>query len=274
MAGSLRELVDEKMAGKSPGTRKLYLYWLEKLSAWLEADGGDIFSLTRADVQQFVAHLSARKKASTITTVVSAIRAFAHWTNQEHAVHGLRFPRPPSILETAPKSLDRRERLRLLRAVEREGNLRNIAIVYVLLYTGLRVSELCSLSRDDVVIRERSGHVHVRNTKNQVSRTVPLPSEARYHLLRYLAMRTDDHPALFLSNLRRPLSVRQVQEILKRYGVHPHTLRHTYIRTLIEQGVDIATVAQLAGHKDINITRRYAKPTFEEMGAAVENAFS
>lgn len=274
MSDPVRDLVEKQLVGKSTNTVKTHLQWLKKFADWLQADDGDLFRLTRADVQQYIAHLSARrKKASTINVFVSVIRNWARWTGQEHAVESLRYPRAPEVTEIAPKSLDRRERNRLLRAVERDGNLRNIAIVYMLLYTGLRVSELCALTREDVEIRERSGRVLVRNAKNRSARIVPLPVEARHHLSRYLDSRADHDPALFVSQKGGALSPRQVQYILARYGVHPHVLRHTYIRTLVEKGIDIATVAELAGHRDINVTRRYAKPTLEEIEQSIEAAF-
>ena len=80
--------------------------------------------------------------------------------------------------------------------------------------------------------------------------------------------------ALFLSNYRQRISVRTVQYMLSKFGVHPHILRHTFCRELVRAGVDIATVAELAGHADINVTRRYSKPTVSELKQGIERAFS
>ncbi|SGO71543.1 phage integrase family protein [Mycobacterium tuberculosis] len=157
--------------------------------------------------------------------------------------------------------------------MERTGKRRDIAIVYLLVYSGLRVSELVNLNREDVEIRERSGSLTVRKGKGNVSRKVPLPVEARLQLSRYLETRDDDSSALFLSNYQRRISVRSVQRILAKFGIHPHQLRHTYCRELVGAGVDIASVAELAGHVDINVTRRYAKPSAEELEKAIEKAF-
>ena len=70
----------------------------------------------------------------------------------------------------------------MFREVEWDGSLRNIAITYTLLHCGLRVSELVALNREDIIIRERSGSVKVRNRKGNVARTVPLSAEVRLHL--------------------------------------------------------------------------------------------
>ncbi|MBT9166113.1 MAG: Tyrosine recombinase XerC [Chloroflexi bacterium] len=70
------------------------------------------------------------------------------------------------------------------------------------------------------------------------------------------------------------MSARAVQHMLAVYGVHPHKLRHTFCRELVGKGIDIATVAEPAGHADVNTTRRYAKPTPRELEEAIEKAFS
>jgi integrase/recombinase XerD len=72
---------------------------------------------------------------------------------------------------------------------------------------------------------------------------------------------------------RSVISERSVQHMLSNYGIHPHMLRHTYARELVADKVDIATVAELMGHSDINVTRRYAKPNEHELEEAVSRVF-
>lgn len=98
-------------------------------------------------------------------------------------------------------------------------------------------------------------------------------NKARYQLRRYLKIREDDNPALFLSNFKKRISVRAVQRIFEKLGFHPHMLRHTYGRELVSSGVDIATVAELMGHSDVNVTRRYAAPSMKDLEQAVEKVF-
>ncbi|MEC0330582.1 tyrosine-type recombinase/integrase [Paenibacillus macerans] len=82
----------------------------------------------------------------------------------------------------------------------------------------------------------------------------------------------DDFERRFLQLLIQRITV---QHMLYKFGVHPHRLRHTFCRELVSTpGVDIATVAELAGHADNNITRRYAKPTEAEIIKAVDQAFT
>lgn len=261
--------------GCSPGTIKNYTRSIREFSEWLKQNDGDIIRLTRVDLQQYICALEQKgNSAATIENKFAALSVLANYLDASHALRNIRRPEVRKSRYIAPKSLDRNERNRVLREVERTRNLRSIAIVYLFLYSGLRVSEIVKLDRDDVVIGERSGLIHVRKGKGNVSRTVPLPIEARLQLRQYLESRTDNDPALFLSNYRRRISVRSVQRGLEKFGVHPHQLRHTYCRELVGAGVDIATVAELVGHADINVTRRYAKPTTKELERAVEKAFS
>lgn len=259
----------------SPGTIKNYTRSIREFSEWLKVNCGEITRLTRVDVQQYIYALEQKgNTAATIENKFAALSVLARYLDASHALRNIRRPVVRKSRYIAPKSLDRNERNRVLREVERTRNLRSIAIVYLFLYSGLRVSEMVALNRDDVVIDERSGSIRVRKGKGNVSRTVPLPIEARVQLRQYLGSRTDNDSAIFLSNYQKRISVRSVQRILEKFGVHPHQLRHTYCRELVGAGVDIATVAELAGHADINVTRRYAKPTERELEQAVEKAFS
>jgi integrase/recombinase XerD len=263
-----------KEAGKSPNTIQLYARIVANFLTWVKENGGDPERLTRADVQQWVNHLVREKnKASTIENKFNSIIAYAAHLNRHDIVEGIRRPEVRKVRHLSPKSLERTELNRLLREVERDGKPRNIAITYMLTYCGLRVSELVSLDRDDVKMSDRKGTVTIREGKGSVARQVPIPPEARHHLRKYLATREDEDPALFLSNYRRRISVRSVQTMLSKYGVHPHQLRHTFGRTLTAKGIDIAIIAELMGHSDINVTRRYAKPSQEELEKAMEMAF-
>jgi integrase/recombinase XerD len=260
--------------GKSDKTAKDYGRHVNTFARWLSDQGGDIAEPTRYDVQQYVKYLQEiGNKPQTIKVKLMALTAYARYIDRPEIVEDIRRPQAVAPRNIAPKSLEKNERHRLLREVERSGNLRTIAIAYMLLYTGLRVSELANLNREDVQIGERSGSVIVRSGKGDKYRTVPLAREARYHLRRYLESRQDDEPALFISNYRRRMSTRSIQRALDKYGVHPHALRHTFGRELVAKGTDIATVAEIMGHSDVNVTRRYAKPSPKDIEDAIEKAF-
>lgn len=257
--------------GKREKTIEDYVRHINNFDKWLQSEGSNLEQLTRYDVQQYIKHLQdIGNKATTLNPKFSAIVAYARYLGQSHLVENIQRPEIRHTRHICPKSLPRNERNRMFRELERSGNLRSIAIAYLLLYTGLRVSELIALNRNNVYMGERSGNAVVRDGKGGIARTVPLPSEARYHIRRYLEIRVDDDQALFLSNFKKRMSIRTVQRVFEKLGIHAHMLRHTYGKELVSSGVDIATVAELMGHSDVNVTRRYAAPSMKDLEQAVE----
>jgi site-specific recombinase XerD len=61
--------------------------------------------------------------------------------------------------------------------------------------------------------------------------------------------------------------------MLKKYNVTPHKLRHTFCNQLVQKGIDIAVVAELAGHLDINVTKKYLKSPVQNLDSAIKQAF-
>lgn len=153
--------------------------------------------------------------------------------------------------------------------------LRDRAILETLFSTGVRVSELCSLDRDDV---GGSGEFSVRGKGNKI-RLVFLSSGAAMAIKDFLARRSDTDPALFIrlpqpgkkltaDNLR--LTPRTIQRIIRKYAVKagivgkkvsPHTLRHSFATDLLRNGADIRSVQSLLGHSSVTTTQIYTHVT-------------
>ena len=180
-----------------------------------------------------------------------------------------------------------------LRADQRLS-LRDKAILRLLVESGPRVSELCGANRSDIRVHEETGTpvLHVRG-KGRKDRDLPLSKPTVEVIERYLAeerpapptpqrphdmverRRIDDAAgALFVSVRGWRLSPRDVQRMVQRYAKEflgrratPHSLRHTALTVLARAGVDIATVAQIAGHASLSTTSVYMD---DSMSAAVE----
>jgi len=154
---------------------------------------------------------------------------------------------------------------------------RDEALLNLLLYTGLRVSEAAALNTDDVTINDRSGKVTVRSGKGREHRELPLHKEARKALKAYLEVRPQDQgEGLFLGQ-RGSLGPRGIQMRLAALGeaagveVTPHVLRHTFAtRLLREVGTDLVTVSALLGHESVATTAIYTQPSEEDLTEAVE----
>ncbi len=158
--------------------------------------------------------------------------------------------------------------------------LRDKAILATLFSTGLRVSELCALNREDINFER--GEFAVRGKGRKV-RLVFLSENSRELLKEYDSRRKDIDEALFIriprneryelfDNLR--LTSRSVQRIVKKYAsaagiagkhVSPHTLRHSYATDLLRNGADIRSVQSLLGHSSVTTTQIYTHITDKQL---------
>ncbi|MBI3630852.1 MAG: tyrosine-type recombinase/integrase [Candidatus Sungbacteria bacterium] len=150
----------------------------------------------------------------------------------------------------------------------KEVALRNRAILETLFATGMRISELVSLNRDQI---DKSGRIFVRG-KGKKERFVYLTARAQEHIKNYMDMRDDENPALFIPyrgrNMNKSsarISTNYVQMKMKQYrtrlGINvptsPHSLRHGFATYLAEQGANPAAIQILLGHESLHTTTRY-----------------
>jgi len=152
---------------------------------------------------------------------------------------------------------------------------RDRALLELLYGTGLRVSELVSLTVESVATGD-----FVRVTgKGDRDRTVPIPGEARRVLSRYLAngrpqlVTKPANDALWLGVSGGALSDRGVRRVVRmRLGSFPHALRHSYATHLLENGADLRSVQDLLGHSDLATTQIYTAVTRRHMAEAYERS--
>lgn len=265
--------MEEKLRAKSETTIKTYVHEIKHFENWLKRAGTDLYEYSRADVQQYLDGMTSNgKSAATVNKAYNAIKSFSRWMNKSDTIEDIRVVKQPDFKNQAPKSLARLDRLRIIRESDRSNNKRDYAIIVTLLYTGVRVSELVSLNKNDVFMSERKGTLIVRQGKGNKEREIPLNAETRRAIQKSLEERKDDHPALFISNRNRRISVRNVQHILSKYGIHPHMLRHTFITDLVRNN-DIILAQFLSGHSSTDMLARYSKPTYDDMQKAVDELY-
>lgn len=141
---------------------------------------------------------------------------------------------------------------------------RDLAMIDLLSSTGIRVGELIKLNISDVDFEKRECIVSGKGNKQ---RPVYFDARTKIHLKRYLAERTDNCEALFVSLLRpyTRLQISGVEIRLRKIGqdlnlnkVHPHKFRRTLATMAIDKGMPIEQVQQLLGHQSIDTTLQYA----------------
>jgi site-specific recombinase XerD len=210
-------------------------------------------------------------------------RAADPWNFGRNPVQGVKAVKEVAL---APKWLDKKQRAALLRAVDKEVEdamrryprlrlmyLRDAAIVKLILFAGLRVGEIIQLRLSDVTLDERKGSVVVREGKGTKRREIPLNAKARKAIIDYLRIRPEVESAyLFLGQRNEGIKNKTVQRSVTRFtdpiglrDVSPHTLRHTFAKSLIDSGVSLEKVATLLGHSNLNTTRIYATPGMQDL---------
>ncbi|BAJ64454.1 tyrosine-type recombinase/integrase [Anaerolinea thermophila] len=273
---------------RSPVTVRGYMADLRAFAAWFEQTNGKalgVEEVTPADVREYRGWLQAVKRAgaATVRRHLMALRAYCRWGVETERIDRdptarVKLPREETL---SPGWLAKQEQYRLLREAERAVSaadtptrrrlaVRDRALVVFLLNTGLRIAEACALTVEDVQIGERSGWVVVRGGKGNKSRKVPLNVEVRRALNAWREERGDGEGSVF--DLTPSGAYRRLVEMGRRAGVevHPHTLRHTLAKNLVDAGVGLHEVAALLGHSSLNTTRVYVTPGERDLERALQ----
>jgi len=286
IAQFLQEL---KARGRSPRTRRAYELDWSQFATWYAAANQEPFTLKRLaamDVQDYITWgRQEGLKASTLNRRLAWLKQYAAWGQAQDLLtpdmrRRIRAIPIQSKQQLAPRSLAPAEARKLLKEVKVRGNLRDDAIISTLLYTGLRVGELVTLTLDDVTLSERKGVIQVRAevAKGDKERTVPVPKNAREALQAFLEKRTTDgEQALFIGR-QGPLSAEGVAAVVRKYaawaqleGVTPHVLRHTFsYNYLANNENDLVALADILGHSDLNTTRVYTRRRLSDLQKGAE----
>lgn len=270
--------------GYSPNTLRNYQMYLTAFGGWTEKNQiNDLEKLTSEDVEEFQLFLqeSGNRGAKTVNYYLIALRSLCKYLlGRDLAVLA---PERITLSKTPARQVhfleaDEVERLRLAPQGDDLTTLRDRAILEVLYSTGLRVSELVSLKRSHVNLK--NGEFSIRG-KGQKVRPVFLGDSAKLALKRYLAARRDGNPALFIRHRQdinqdeqaKPLTARSIQRLLKHYGalagiikpLTPHKLRHSFATELLRNGADLRSVQELLGHSSITTTQIYTHVTNRDL---------
>ena len=280
-----QHLARSPLRGHSPRT---YLSVVRSFLAWLEAadvDGDPLndpvaWSWAVRDYRTWL--VTVRKLApATINKALSALDDFGTWRGLgKPRGNGERGVKRQEIPQRAPRALEPRAAIRFLRAVEACPSARDRAIALVPLYGGARIAEVARLDVEDVRLSARKGELRLIG-KGEKSRTVPVHAKLREALAAWLAERPSwpgsETPALFLGRRGTRLTTDAIGDVIEAITraaglddhVTVHTLRHTFGTSLVRDGVDLVTVAQLMGHARLETTRAYTQPSQADLERAI-----
>ena len=271
---------------RSSLTVKNYMADLNHFEKWfLETNGCANFApsaVTPTDLREFKQFLLINKemKPASVNRRLASLRSLLKWANEVGISPDFQLSKIPKFEKTEKTGicwLDRKEENALLRSVERGGAKRDIAIIKLLLNTGLRVAELCSLRWSEIIINERKGVLTVLQGKGGKRREVPLNYDARQVLLDLGYKQNAGKKDWIFIGQRGKLTPRGVQSLFRKYAdpvklnnLSPHSLRHTFCKNLLNAGISLEKIAILAGHESLDTTRLYLEPSLKDLEGAVE----
>lgn len=212
-----------------------------------------------------------------------ALRAFLNWYASEAEPPGWTNPiskvKPPKV-DREPIEGARLEDIRAMLATCNDGFLgvRDRALLLALLDTGARAGEFLAVDLEDV--DTVTGAVILRRTKARKPRTVFLGKKARKALRRYLSLRRDNSPALWISRRGDRLGMSGLQIVLKRRGrlaglkntPSAHDYRRSHALMMLRAGTDIVTLSRLMGHATLEVLKRYLAQSADDLQRAHEKA--
>lgn len=247
----------------------------------------EITGLTSTKLQKWFNAASEGRKPATVNAYVCALNPFLRWANEmgyttrdlSKILHTVRIPDIDTLPEDErpkDKYLSHEEAEALINTTSGRNRVRDRAIIALILYSGLRVSELCSLT-----IGQMEDRTKPITVKRKGGRYTPVVISENFwpYLDAYLATRKDkDNPKapLFMTSHGQPCSRIQLYKAISHkqeamgLATGPHALRHTFVSE-VENTCGAGVARDCANHKSLAITNRYDHTTHDQRQAAVNS---
>ncbi|MBO5167372.1 MAG: site-specific tyrosine recombinase XerD [Lachnospiraceae bacterium] len=257
----------------SENTRLSYQRDLKKMQSFLaDLDIYEVNRVSQTNLNSYVLYLEKQHFApATISRNIASIKAFYHFLFKERMVEEDISDelKAPKIEKKLPETMTITEVDRLLTqpSGDTPKELRDRAMLELLYATGIRVSELISLTMSDINLK--MGFVICRDGSRE--RVIPFGNKARKAVMAYLEksrgalLKSDAEEILFVNCSGKPMSRQGFWKLVKYYAekagieeeITPHTLRHSFAVHLLENGADLHSVQEMMGHSDISTTQIY-----------------
>lgn len=260
-----------KDKGRSPTTISSYDRHIEDLINFLEELKKDhVHHVTKNDLEKYIGYLKRKgyTKKSIVAKTTTAKTFFKFLEINEYITSN-----PAIVLEDIKQEIKESEP-RILSTVEYRAlrdvaskDIRNYAIIELLLQTGIKIGELTRIKITDLDLKKKSpfGKLIIRNTKDQIDRTIAINKISEKAIKEYLKIRPKTKEKnLFVTKTGHKLLIRNIRVFIKRYykkagitNAKVHDLRHTFCAHHLKKGTSLIVVAKMAGHKKLATTEKY-----------------
>lgn len=259
-------------------TIKAYKIDLKQFCNFISAD--KVSAVKAAQIENYIADLHKLYKPKTVKRKIASVKALFHYLEYRDIIEKNPFNkmiikfREPVIL---PKTIPIPVVEALLGTIyyqyrnaptnyQRKTALRDVAVIELLFSTGIRISELCSLSPSDVNLSEKTVLIYGKGAKErkiQIGADDVVAILSEYFHAYSTEIQTGN--SFFVSQTGKPLSDQTIRRMINKYTymaaisqhITPHMFRHTFATSLLEADVDIRYIQEMLGHSSINITQIY-----------------
>ena len=266
--------------GLTDQTIKSYQNDLDIYQGFLQENGVEqVCDITSQNIKDFLKFRVSCESSSTVAHNLTVIKNFHKYLIKENIVRDdvSLFISRPKLQKRLPRSLSVEEVDRLLDiTLVTPFDYRNKAMLELMYGAGLRVSELVSLTLNQVDLE--NGLIRIMG-KGRKEREIPIGEYGIYYLTQYLDCRSQlikyhrQEEALFLNNHGKQITRQGFFKILKKLllekglnpDVSPHTLRHSFATHLLSRGADLRSIQEMLGHSDISTTKIYTQVSDEKV---------
>ena len=262
-----------RQQGKSENTVKSYCQGVKEYMRWHEETFGKRMKmLIRANVLDYISYLRTVKELNnrSVNAKLASLHSFnLYLISAGYKTEVVLTKEDYLKVQTAyasPSTVDRGEVERFRQEILENNGIRDYAIVTILAYAGLRISECLELRMGDISLAARE--ITVRHGKGDKMRVVYFGNKVANAVREYLKSRpATENPYLFPGRGDSHLTRGQVNRIFNAHSasITPHTLRHFFCSNALENGYSIGELANQAGHSNVNTTLLYTNPTKEKM---------
>lgn len=240
----------------------------------------ELSSITPSKIESLISILHSRYKPRTVKRKIASVRAFFHYLEYRDIISTspfckviAKFREPVSVPKTIPLSTVEA----ILKAAykekeygkterKRENAIRDIAMLELLFATGLRISELCSLTPHEVDLENQIILIHGKGSKERLLQIENKSALRALHIyLKIFFTQIHKCNLFFVNRNGTPLSDQSARRIINRYAdlasvqqhITPHMFRHTFATSLLDADVDIRYIQEFLGHSSISTTQIY-----------------
>lgn len=273
-------------------TIKSYMIDLNQFLCFIEDT--DVKELSILILESYISSLHAHYKPKTVKRKIASTKAFFHYLEYKEILEKnpfdklhIRFREPILLPKTIPlHSIESilatiyHEHQTARTPYQRRNALRDVAVIEFLFATGIRISELCNLTPNEVNLYEGSILIYGKGSKerrihigNEDVLDILKEYEKKYHK----EIVSCNH--FFASQSGKPLSDQSVRRMINKYTsaasieqhITPHMFRHTFATALLEEDVDIRYIQEMLGHSSINVTEIYTHVTLAKQREILTN---